>query len=63
MELELRPSLRMGLKFDESSLRGSLGVLITGRVCHGLLFYDSLGVQAQTNLVQNGLKLRQIPKR
>ena len=53
----------MGLKFDESSLRGSLGVLITGRVCHGLLFYDSLGVQAQTNLVQNGLKLRQIPKR
>jgi hypothetical protein len=56
-EFELRPSFRMGLKLDESSLRGSLGMLNTGRVCH-VLFNDSLGVQAPAILVQNGLKLQ-----
>jgi len=35
-ESELRPLFKMGLKFNESSLRGSLGVLNTRRVCRGL---------------------------
>jgi hypothetical protein len=36
MEFELWPSFKMGLKFKESSLRGSLGVLNTDRVRRGL---------------------------
>jgi len=36
IEFELWSSFKMGLKFKESSLRGSLGVLNTDRVRRGL---------------------------